>query len=95
MKKKNLTGLALRKYSISNLALLHKKIGGNIETNTELVTTSPNNVFSLHNECTIISDCTTSDIDTCNCNTNNGTVKAQPPTQHKECPTNNNSDIIY
>ncbi len=93
MKKKSLKGLALKKYSISNLSLLHQKIGGNIETNTELETTSPSIIFSL-NECTIISDCP-SDIYTCNCNTNNGTVKAQPPTQHEQCPpTNNNSNII-
>lgn len=93
MKKKSLKGLTLKKYSISNLSLLHQKIGGNIETNTELETTSPTNIFSLE-ECTIISDCNSFDYDTCNCNTNNGTVKAQPPTQHQQCPTNNNSNII-
>ena len=101
MKKKNLKGLTLKKYSVSNLTLLHQKIGGNIETvTTELGTTSPNSILSIYPECTVSnasdgSDCTTSLLVDCVCNTNNGTTKAQPPTEHQECPTKNNSGIIY
>lgn len=100
MKKKNLKGLTLKKYSVSNLTLLHKKNGGNTETNTTLETTSPNSILlSLYPECTIpngsdASDCYTSLLVDCVCNTNNGTVKAQAPTEHQQCPTNNNSNIL-
>ncbi|MGH1386374.1 hypothetical protein [Kordia sp.] len=99
MKKKNLKGLLLHKYSISNLSLLHQKIGGDIETvTTELGTTSPNTVLSINPECTIvnmsdIADCAFTGMYTV-CNTNTGVTKAQPPTEHQECPTND-TNIIY
>lgn len=98
MKKKNLKGLILHKYRISNLSLLHLRLGGLVETDTALGTTSPNTVQSINPECTILN---TSDIANCAltgiytvCNTNTGTTKVQPPTEHQECPTND-TNIIY
>ncbi|WP_298517647.1 hypothetical protein [uncultured Kordia sp.] len=96
MKKKNLKGLALTKYHISNLTLLHRKNGGNVDNNTTgLATTTPNIGASVYPECTIpnattVTDCATSNLVDCECNTNTGTTKAHPPTEHQECPTNNN-----
>ncbi|WP_430412383.1 hypothetical protein [Kordia sp.] len=97
MKKKNLNGLALKKYCVSNLSLLHKKRGGNINTDTEtgLATTGPtNSTPSMYTECTAIngsniSDCMTTKAGDCECNTNTGTSKAQPPSEHQTCAVSN------
>lgn len=96
MKKKNLNGLALKKYCVSNLSLLHRKTGGNMNTDndTGLATTGPITTPSIYTECTTangsdISDCMTTKVGDCECNTNTGTSKAQPPSEHQTCGVSN------
>ncbi|WP_298427104.1 hypothetical protein [uncultured Kordia sp.] len=94
MKKKNFKNLRLKKYTISNLAILHKRSGGIIDNDTTLAPTNPNTQASIYPECTIpngsnISDCITSRLVDCECNTNTGATKAESPSEHQNCPTNN------
>ncbi|WP_298427634.1 hypothetical protein [uncultured Kordia sp.] len=93
MKKKNLKNLTLHKHRISNLTLLHKKIGGIVSQNTTM------NPYD-----TIIRDPETNPHDTSEatdcaswcyhiCNTNGATTKAKPPTENEECNNHHNQHV--
>jgi len=90
MKKKDLKNLKLTKYRISNLALLHRKNGGNVGNNNAIATTAIGNEISMDVECSAsnpsnVSECYTSFIIDCQCQTNAGTTRAQPPSEHQTC----------
>ncbi|MBC8754746.1 hypothetical protein H2O64_08695 [Kordia sp. YSTF-M3] len=84
MKKKNLKNLILHKHKISDFTLLQRQIGGTL-TNTEPATeTSPSGEISVQIVCpTEVLYCIS--LNFTDCATNNGTVKAPPPTEHEGC----------
>ena len=91
MKKKNLKSLFLHKCSVSNLTLLHRKVGGVIPVqNTDTQTYINTNYNSVDGNV----DCTLVDIsgapgcpsfEDVTCNTNAGTTRAKPPSEHQAC----------
>jgi hypothetical protein len=90
MKKKNLKSLALRKRSVSNLALLYLKTGG-MPTNEGDAGTTTNIYIGLSKdtECT---DHNVTELYRCNlpytydgCQTSTATTVAQPPTEYEGC----------
>ncbi|MEM6720145.1 MAG: hypothetical protein AAF611_12545 [Bacteroidota bacterium] len=93
MKKQQLKNLNLKKYRISNLTILHRKSGGNVGADAELTTTTIGMEPSGYPECTTsnpsnVTDCHTSLFVDCECNTNTGITKAQPPSEHQNCKPN-------
>lgn len=81
MKKKNLKNLVLRSHKISNLALLHKSIGG--DANTDVDTISIVNTADI----TIVPECQTK-YKSCNfldCVTNSADTIAPPPSEYEGC----------
>jgi len=95
MKKKSLKNLRLRKHSVSNLALLHRKTGGATDTYTDVPGSANPNDITFDNECIFAN--MSMDIAECPTLLNNdcGTVRAKPPTEYQSCNdiainTNNN-----
>lgn len=81
MKKKNLKNLTLRAYKVSNLALLPKQKGGDLNTDTNIETDTDYNGNSILYTCiTEYRSCIFSD-----CATNGGDTKVPPPTEYETC----------
>ena len=81
MKKKTLKNLALHTHKISNLTLLYRNAGGNMNTDM-----GPTPTVNPH-ELTIVSECRTK-YKSCNfleCVTNSGDTKAPPPSEYDGC----------
>jgi len=91
MKKKSLKTLKLHTYKISNLTLLHAKVGGTLTTTTTATNPTDANAngnsgdFSGESECT--ADETSLDVLVCtslyitDCATNGSATKVPPPTE--------------
>jgi hypothetical protein len=89
MKKKSFKNLILHKYSVSNLALLHRKFGGATDTNTDPGTaTNTDSVVSILVECPVETTTVPLDLNTVyvvSCHTVGGDTKTQAPSEHPEC----------
>ncbi|WP_420571015.1 hypothetical protein [Kordia sp.] len=81
MKKKKLKKLSIRKHRISNLALLHKMLGGALNPNAN--TEPSGGVSNTLEDPSKESDCASWCFITCN--TNGATTRAQPPSENEEC----------
>jgi hypothetical protein len=100
MKKKNLKNLLLHKCSVSNLTLLHRKIGGALPPpNTDGQTYIDPNATSLEGpDCTVVDhsgipDCPSWGIN--NCHTNAGTTRAKPPSEHQACQAGDGGGAMH
>ncbi|WP_298423257.1 hypothetical protein [uncultured Kordia sp.] len=99
MKRKRLKSLKLHKYSVSNLTLLHRKIGGMFPSNTDGQTYIEINDASIEGPtCSVVDhsgspECPSMRID--NCQTNAGTTKVKPPSEHEGCQANGGYGSIH
>lgn len=100
MKKKNLKSLLLHKCSVSNLTLIHRRIGGELPApNTDAETYIDPYATSLEgHDCTVVDH---SGAVGCpsfanySCNTNAGTTRAKPPSEHQACQAGGGGGAIH
>ncbi|WP_046758509.1 hypothetical protein [Kordia jejudonensis] len=87
MKKKKLKSLKLHTYKISNLALLHQKVGGIFTTDTETASETNPGTISIVIDCSNTTSEAPSEIPE-NCGTNGGSYRTEPPTEYEGCHIN-------